>query len=386
MVYLYESIPELIESYTEYLQTEKANGKKLLGFFTHEFIPYELLRALNIIPVPLIWAGDESRVSAGSDYLTPTMCPFALSQIGSFLLKEENNRYRFLCLLDGIVATNYCAADMFVNEWIRDLNQLPCFTLHIPFLKESHHIQFYRSDLVRFTKELENFTGLSVDPIKLSNEIKLSNSWKAELQKILVTNLIGSQKNKIIQQFQLFGITGPADWNLKSIIAYQNSISNLSSPKLRNIILAGSSVFIGDDLYSFIEECGGNVIFDATWLGLSSTLFQTSIKLSDNPDISLDQLFDYFANQFSSNQISLHNAPNSPENYVDFLYNITQKIKVNAIIYHILKFCDITGHHRVYIKDMLIQKGLQCLTLERDYSASMSGQIRTRIEAFFEML
>jgi hypothetical protein len=73
---------------------------------------------VGAIPVPLIIAGDESRTTAGADYLTPTMCPFALSQIGSYLQRENSDQFAFLNLLDAVIATNYCAADTLVNEWI----------------------------------------------------------------------------------------------------------------------------------------------------------------------------------------------------------------------------------------------------------------------------
>jgi benzoyl-CoA reductase/2-hydroxyglutaryl-CoA dehydratase subunit BcrC/BadD/HgdB len=386
MVYIYESIPELIETYIEYLQTEKAQGKKLIGFFAHEFVPYELLSALDIVPVPLIWAGEESRVSTGGDYLTPTMCPFALSQIGAFHQKEEKNCCRFLSLVDGILATNYCAADMFVNEWVRDLNHLAWFTLHIPFLQEPHHIQFYKTELIRLTKALEEFSGNTLDLNKLQKEIIKRSKMKEVLQRILSSSLLGSQKNKLIQQFHLFGLQGLADWNLDELIAFEKTISLEKHSKSHKILLAGASVFIGDDLYEFIEECGGNVVYDATWLGLSSISPNSRVNLSNMNSCSLDSLFDYLTDYFAVNNVSLRCAPNSSTNYVDLIKKSAQKYDVNAIIYHIIKFCDITGHHRTHIKDLISKSGLQCLTLERDYSASMSGQIRTRIEAFFEML
>ncbi len=56
------------------------------------------------------------------------------------------------------------------------------------------------------------------------------------------------------------------------------------------------------------------------------------------------------------------------------------------MVFHILKFCEFTGTLKDKIRDILSEKGLKVLQLERDYSASASGQLATRIEAFLEML
>ena len=86
------------------------------------------------------------------------------------------------------------------------------------------------------------------------------------------------------------------------------------------------------------------------------------------------------------NNSSLHFVPNSVKNYVEKIKNLAENNGVNAVIFHILKFCDIVGHHRHEIKELLSKHGIKTLNLERDYSNSMHGQLKTRIEAFLEML
>ena len=65
---------------------------------------------------------------------------------------------------------------------------------------------------------------------------------------------------------------------------------------------------------------------------------------------------------------------------------IAKENNIKGIINHLIKFCDITGHHRHDFKTYLNEQDLLVLNLERDYSRSMQGQLRTRIEAFIEML
>ena len=149
MVTLYESPTELLHTFEEYLQTQRAEGKKCIAYLAHEFVPPELILAMGAIPLPLIIAGDETVTTAGSDYLTPTMCPFALSLLGSFKDREEHPRVKFLQYVDAVISTNYCAADTLINEWMADFAAIPRLTLHIPFLHDDHHHAYYFAELIR---------------------------------------------------------------------------------------------------------------------------------------------------------------------------------------------------------------------------------------------
>lgn len=52
-----------------------------------------------------------------------------------------------------------------------------------------------------------------------------------------------------------------------------------------------------------------------------------------------------------------------------------------------IKFCDIYGYEKPLIKDDLVQDGIPVLELDVQYGGgSAAGQVRTRVEAFVEML
>jgi benzoyl-CoA reductase/2-hydroxyglutaryl-CoA dehydratase subunit BcrC/BadD/HgdB len=388
MIHIYESAVELLSEYEEYLHKQKSLGKKLIGYFAHEFLPPEIIQAVGAIPVPLILAGDESRTTAGADYLTPTMCPFALSQIGSYLQRENPGQFKFLNLLDAVIATNYCAADTLVNEWISDLGKLRFYRLHIPYLRDSYHIDYYRHELEQLIKKMEELTGRSLSVNLLYQQIQQSRALHSILMQIAKSTLPGSTKNKIFQQSILNGIEWLPNFDLKALQSYAKSLTNWQKAKSseKSIILAGSPVFIGDALYSFIEECGGNAVVDLTWLGFTYWAQDTDLTLIETSNPPLSSLLTYLTDRFTQAPAPLHCAPNTIENYASLINNVAQQLEIKGVIYHIIKFCDLVGHHRQALKDSLTQQGLNVLLLERDYSANISGQIRTRIEAFFEMI
>jgi benzoyl-CoA reductase/2-hydroxyglutaryl-CoA dehydratase subunit BcrC/BadD/HgdB len=68
------------------------------------------------------------------------------------------------------------------------------------------------------------------------------------------------------------------------------------------------------------------------------------------------------------------------------LVNLAGAFKADGVIYEKIKFCDLYGDDYPMFKAGLEEHGIPHLELEREYGAGSMGQIRTRIEAFLEML
>ncbi|MCP4763397.1 MAG: 2-hydroxyacyl-CoA dehydratase [archaeon] len=388
---IYEDSRELFTEYYQFLQEQKLDGKKIIGYFAHEFIPDEIISAAGAIPVPLILAGDEERTTIGSDLLTPTMCPYALSQIGTFELHKDISRFKFLSLIDGIIATNYCAADILVNEWISEKYDITFFKFHIPFLQRESHVLYFQKEIEKLASEICRYTGKEILPSNLIEEIKKYDIHAKIMSKISNSKIKGSEKVKIIQKLRLFGPHGGNLLEFDEINKKLDDYLKKHSEEIQGypIILAGCSVFIEDEIIQFIEDCGGNVIFDSTWLGNAFYVKDYKEKIEKiELEKSLESIYQLISEKFAQNDISLRcsTSHNPLSNYIENISSIAYENKTKAIIYHIIKFCDITGHHRDEIKNQLNDRGFQVLQLERDYSKSTKGQLKTRIEAFVEMI
>jgi benzoyl-CoA reductase/2-hydroxyglutaryl-CoA dehydratase subunit BcrC/BadD/HgdB len=71
------------------------------------------------------------------------------------------------------------------------------------------------------------------------------------------------------------------------------------------------------------------------------------------------------------------------------LKSIEEKINtenINAVIFTSLKFCDNTLYFYPELKNELVKLNIPSLYLDIEYGKSSYGQLRTRIEAFYEML
>ena len=62
-------------------------------------------------------------------------------------------------------------------------------------------------------------------------------------------------------------------------------------------------------------------------------------------------------------------------------------IKMKIFIYEQLKFCEFWGYERALASHIMINDyGIPSIAIDRQYTASASGQLRTRVQAFVESL
>lgn len=75
------------------------------------------------------------------------------------------------------------------------------------------------------------------------------------------------------------------------------------------------------------------------------------------------------------------------QNRRDFVAELVKKYHADGIIYEQLKFCEYWGYERALASHvMATDYGIPAVSIDRQYTASASGQLRTRVQAFVESL
>ncbi|MHB1421011.1 MAG: 2-hydroxyacyl-CoA dehydratase, partial [Bacillota bacterium] len=69
-----------------------------------------------------------------------------------------------------------------------------------------------------------------------------------------------------------------------------------------------------------------------------------------------------------------------------YLVDYAEEFNVNSVILYVTRFCDIHELDVPDIRDILQAKGYPVLHIEDDYSATTIGQLKTRVQAFLEMV
>lgn len=374
---------ELLSEYGTFLREKKEEGKKVVAFISHDNIPEELIDAAGFIPLRLMFAGNDDLMDASHDYLPPSTCAFAQSCIGLFSQKPD--QYRFLELVDFFIVSNHCVSDICASEIISKYFNISRLNFYISYTKNENSMKYFKLELIDLKKQLENINGYKIEDEIIKKSIKKYNSFKKKLLELSLLNIKGSEKLKIIQSAMLYGPSFLP--KLESFIQKYNGSQILTSKGLKDILLTGGSIFIGDHLIDLIEEGGGNIIYLDTWIGNNyySQIYEDTILDSmENP-------CDLLVQRFKNNIFGDHSVPNFLENKISQIEKIYLDHKKKTgrklgIINHIIKFCDHISLMSFHLKNKLQEKGIQVLNLERDYSRAIRGQLNTRIEAFLEMI
>lgn len=374
---------ELLSDFSQFLKEKKDEGKKIIGFLSHDNIPEELFDAGGFIPLKLIFGGNDDLMTASHDFLPPSTCAFAQSCIGLFSLKP--NLFKFLELIDYFLVSNHCVSDICASEVISKYFNIPRLNFYISYTKNNNSLTYLKLELQDLKQNLETITGNKIKNEDLLNSIKKYNNFKKKLLEFNKLYIKGSEKLKIIQKAILFG---PEFYpSLENIIQkYKENLNGLENTS-KDVILTGCSIFINDYLIDLIEEGGGNIVFFDTWIGnnyFSQTISDELIEAEKDP-------LNLFAHRYNENIYGDHSVPNFLENKIAQILDMYQQYKQKtgkklAVINHIIKFCDHISIMSSFFKNILQDQGIPVLNLERDYSKANKGQLSTRIEAFLEMI
>ncbi len=373
----------LLTNYYEYLREKKAEGKKIIAFMAHDNLPEELIDAAGFIPLNLIFGGNDELMNSSHDYLPPSTCAFAQSCIGLFSLKPS--QFRFLELIDYFIVSNHCVSNVCAAEVITKYFDIPRLNFYISYTQNDNALKYYKLELLDFKSQLEEIKGSEIKSEDIIESIKKYNKFKITLSEVNELTNGGKEKLNVFQKAMLFGpVILPEIENL--IQNYKNNQSQESN-NLKDLILTGCSIFIGDYLIDLFEESGANIVFFDTWIG--SNYFSQIID--DNVLNTGKDPLELLTERFKNNIYGDHTVPYYLENKVDQLEKIVNNYKQKtgkklAVINHIIKFCDHISIMSAFLKNTLQERGIQVLNLERDYSRTARGPLETRIQAFLEML
>lgn len=141
------------------------------------------------------------------------------------------------------------------------------------------------------------------------------------------------------------------------------------------LLLTGSIMAFGNELVlELIEECGGNVVVDNTCRGFRS--FQGLVQEKKDPIEALAERYFWHSSCARGRESATRIA---------HLRDLTERFAIQGIVSHSLKFCDSYGIE-AYLLQKRFRRTIPVLLLERDYTVSDTELLRTRLEAFVEVI
>ena len=376
-----EKVDRLYTDYGLRAKELQKGGEKLIGYLC-SFVPVEMITAAGCIPFRV--RGDiHEPITKGDNVLETIVCPFVRSCFDLFM----KGRYSFL---SGMVVPHGC--DSMVRSysvWNYSLN-LPYFHfLNIPSVVKESSFEFFQAELGTYRKSLERFTGRKireedlVEAVRLHNENREKARVLYELRKSAPPLLSGVELTKTLTAGSSLPVK-EANALFDEVIQEVRSRKTAPLPKGPRILLDGPCVD-NIDLIRLVEELGANVVADTTCNGSRDSLPKVA-EGGDPTEAIARRYLDKVNCPKTYRENKEGNFASDIQARFGDIGHYASEFKADGAILYVYKFCDPFGFEVPARKAYYESIKLPVLYLEDLYSAGTIGQLRTRVQAFLEMI
>ena len=377
---------EIYQDRTRRAKELRAEGKKVIGYLDI-FPVLEMLTALDLLPYRLL--GDMSEPVTRADTCLPTVvCPFLRSVMDLGL----KGRYDFL---DGVVMAHGCeVGEKIAHIWRIYLHPSYAHFIDTPHTTHEAARKQHKELLKDYKKTLESFTGNELSKERLQEAVKVHNQQRAlvrelyDLRKPDPPLISGAETLQVMVALMSIPV---AEGNelLRQVIGEVKQ-RNDGPPKKPARLLVWGSVMDDTALIDMIESIGANVVMDDTSAG--SRAYFPQVELTEDP---LDGLAERYLVALKSPRTFRETVlgEDSRKDYItdlknrfSYLKDYAEEWNINGVILEAMRYCDIHGYEVPGLKDYLDSIGLPNIYLEHDYSKAALEQLRTRVQAFLEII
>jgi len=348
----------------------KSRNLPVVGW-TCTYTPEEVIYAANALPV-MVW-GSLGETNLADAYMPSNSCSFARSCFNAALRGDYD-------YLDGFVESTSCDnREKTYDMWVNYSKVLNIYLINTPHTntEQAHHF-FYR-EVVKFKEWMERTFKTQISDDSLNHAIEEYNENRDLLRKIYD---LKSKKPPVISgteylEIALAGLVMPKSEHnalMSRLLGEVEHRSDLPREGLR--LLVSGSVVDNTELVKLIESVGGIVVADDWCTG--SRYFWNNVDLGSHDP--LEAIARRYLNKVPSSFVYMR------EERFKHVKKLAKRFDVDGVVMFVIKYCDTHMFDAPLLRDELRAMGLPVLHLEWEHSMSGFAGLKTRIEAFIEMV
>lgn len=357
---------------SEAVKAWKAQGRKAIGYVCI-YTPEEILYAAGILPFRITGDNEELELKKAESYLYINTCSFART---CFQLALDGG-YSFL---DGLVTGETCdGARRLHDVWKHYLSPSFEFVFGVPrkFTERAYHL--YGKDLQEFRERLEAFVGTPITDQALRHAIQVYNHTRDLLQRLYELRkrpappISGAETLEVVKA----AMRMPRDqYNqlLERLLAELERGNRRIEKPVR--LMVNGSILSNSGFIRGIEELQAVVVTDELCTG--TRYFWERVE--DGGRDPWEAITRYYLGRPPCARFQ------PSEKRFDHVREMVKQFGVDGIITEIVRYCVPYAHDEPLLKERLKGKNVPILELDLEYGQGSSGQIRTRAEAFIEMI
>ncbi|MCJ7559069.1 2-hydroxyacyl-CoA dehydratase family protein [Candidatus Bathyarchaeota archaeon] len=369
------------------IRAAKESGTKVIGYFCL-FAPIELILAADAIPVR-VNSGWYDTSKLGDRIVPVEVCPVVRSTIGAKMIGLSP----YLELSDVLISVLTCDGMTKLSEILSDYK--PVWAMPLPRVKDSaQSVRFWGEEIKVVKGQIEALTGNKITRKKLKSAIELTQrATKAfrRLQEIRKGSpvIMGRDAMLVNQTYMWDDIKR---WTEKTE-ALCDELEKRARQKIwacppdtPRVMVTGTPMIWPDNwkLPTLIEEATPQGVLIADELCSSERLLYDPVGVDE---WSMDDMLNAIAERYlMASTCPCFTSKDGNEDRINWLLNKVKEWKIQGVIYYVVRGCMLYAMEYTRVKRVLDRINIPVYYLDTDYTREDVGQMKTRVEAFLEML
>jgi benzoyl-CoA reductase/2-hydroxyglutaryl-CoA dehydratase subunit BcrC/BadD/HgdB len=363
------------------LVDEKGAGKKVIGSFC-VFVPEEIVRAVDATLVGLC-TGADFATDELEKLLPRNTCSLIKSAFGFKLGKV----CPYLESADMIVGENTCDGKKKSYETLNNL--VPnLYVMDIPQMKSAEGRALLRAEYLRFKDAVEKLTGITIDAARLKKGIEIVNNKRKAIYRLSglrkadpapISGLDALLANQVFFYDDPVRFTESVNKicdELEKRIDNNQGVFPEGTPR---ILLSGCPMAVPNWKLPWIIETSGAVI-----VGEESCVGERGTRnLTDDSWDTVEELMEAIVDRYFKVDCAIF-TPNPDR--LEHIVEMAGTYKADGVIHYGLQFCQPYLMEGMPVEKALEEKSIPALRIDTDYSMEDVGQLKTRVEAFIELI
>ncbi|MFX1392049.1 MAG: double-cubane-cluster-containing anaerobic reductase [Promethearchaeota archaeon] len=364
------------------LKKAKEEGKKVIGTFCL-YVPDEIIFALDAIGVGLCGGTNFSNYAA-EDLLPANICALIKSALGFGV----GNICPYYAMTDILIGETTCDGKKKAWEVLNDYK--PVYVMETPQCKSRPEArEHFIAEIKALIAKLEEVTGNKLTVEKLKEAIEKIAKKRAQMRRVYEARKtdpppISGKDALLMSQVAFYDdpdreieMVGKLADELEDRIKEGVGVVDKGT---KRILISGTPMAIPNwKLHHIIETSGAVIVAEETCTG-------TRYFSSEFPEIkgdSIDDLIGLIVDRYLGINCACF-TPN--DNRLKDIKQLFKKYNADGIIFYTLSFCQTYDVEAILFEKKLKKEGIPVISITTDYSSEDENQLKTRIQAFLEMI
>lgn len=359
------------------LENHRKQGGKVVGTFC-VFVPDEVILASKAISVGLC-AGSQFWIEDGEKVLPRNMCPL----IKAFMGAKVGGTCPYFQSCDMVIGETTCDGKKKAWEILSDY--VPVHVMDLPQMKRNKDYSMWMEEIKLFIDEVEKLTGNKVTVESLKEGIDVCNKKRRALKRLydlrkVTPSPITGLDSLLISQIAFNDDPKRFTEELNKLCDELDERVKQGKPEgKKRIMITGTPMAIPNwKLHSIIESLPAEVVVEETCTG--TRYFENEVNPQGD---TIEDLITNLADRYLNINCACF-TPN--EGRIDDILRYVKEYNIDGVVYSNLSFCHTYSVEYNRVEKALKEAGIPMINIETDYSTEDSGQIKTRVEAFIEMI